>query len=81
MSKTIEGIYEHGVIRPLTRLDLPEHQRIRVTVEPLSEASPQEILETAAAVYENLSPQEVAEIESITLGRIRFKGGLCQSQP
>jgi predicted DNA-binding antitoxin AbrB/MazE fold protein len=72
MSKAVEGIYEHGVIRPLTRLDLPEHQRVRLTVELLAEATPKEILEAAAAGYANLSPREIAEVEAIALDRAHF---------
>lgn len=31
---TIEAIYERGVLRPLRPLELPEHTRVRLTVEP-----------------------------------------------
>lgn len=33
MNKTISAIYEHGVIRPFTKLPLPEHQRIKLEIE------------------------------------------------
>ncbi len=33
MSRTIEAIYEDGVLKPLEPLGLPEHARTRVTVE------------------------------------------------
>ncbi len=32
--KTIEAVYEDGVLKPLQPLDLPEHQRVQVTVSP-----------------------------------------------
>jgi predicted DNA-binding antitoxin AbrB/MazE fold protein len=32
MSQHILGIYEDGVIKPLEPLNLPEHQRVRVSV-------------------------------------------------
>jgi predicted DNA-binding antitoxin AbrB/MazE fold protein len=33
MSKSLEVIYENGVFRPLEPVDLPEHWRVRVTIE------------------------------------------------
>jgi len=33
MHKTIEAIYEHGVIKPLEELPLTEFQKIRVTID------------------------------------------------
>ena len=32
MNKTISAIYEHGVIRPLKKLPLSEHQRIKLQI-------------------------------------------------
>lgn len=29
----MEAVYEHGVLRPLEPLSLPEHQRVRLTLE------------------------------------------------
>ena len=36
MSQVITAVYEEGVLRPLDRLQLDEHERVRVTVESLS---------------------------------------------
>ena len=33
MQKTIDAIYENGVIKPLESLSLPESQKIKVTIE------------------------------------------------
>ena len=33
MGKTIDAIYEGGVIKPLEKLPLPESQKIRITIE------------------------------------------------
>ena len=33
MHKTIDAIYENGVIKPLERLDISESQKIKITVE------------------------------------------------
>lgn len=40
MSKTIEAIYEDGVLRPLERLDIAERKRVKIAIfdpEALSE--------------------------------------------
>jgi predicted DNA-binding antitoxin AbrB/MazE fold protein len=33
MKMIIDAVYENGVLRPLSSLDLVEHQQVRVTVE------------------------------------------------
>jgi predicted DNA-binding antitoxin AbrB/MazE fold protein len=33
MSRQLEAVYEHGVLRPLEPLGLAEHQRVRLTIE------------------------------------------------
>ena len=34
MSQTIPAIYEDGVLKPLEKLALAEHQHVQITVEP-----------------------------------------------
>ncbi|MBS3918570.1 MAG: antitoxin family protein [Deltaproteobacteria bacterium] len=33
MNKTIDAIYENGVIKPLERLDISESKKIKITIE------------------------------------------------
>jgi len=33
MRKSLEVVYEHGVFRPLEPVELPENQRVQVTIE------------------------------------------------
>lgn len=35
MTKVVEAIYLHGVLEPLESLGYPEHQRVRLTIEPI----------------------------------------------
>ena len=75
MQQMIDAVYEDGVLKPLGSLDLQEHQRVRITVEPITEpntAAPGEVLRAWLKVYEGLSPKEVAEVEEIALDRSRF---------
>jgi predicted DNA-binding antitoxin AbrB/MazE fold protein len=42
MGITVEAIYEAGVFKPLTPLpELPEHTRVRITVEAIAGLEPQ----------------------------------------
>ncbi len=36
MPNHVDAVYENGVLRPLERLPLEEHQRVRVTISSLS---------------------------------------------
>lgn len=40
MTETITVIYEHGVLRPTTPLDLPEHTEVQVTVVATTPLAP-----------------------------------------
>ena len=35
MSNSVIAIYENGVLRPLTQLELPEHTQVQIYVEPV----------------------------------------------
>lgn len=50
MVRELEAVYEHGVLRPLEPLALPEHQQVRLKLE--DQAAPQNGVATAAAVNE-----------------------------
>ena len=41
----IEAIYRHGVFEPLEPVDLPEEQRVRLSVEPAEKAEAEAWLE------------------------------------
>ena len=40
MGYTVDAIYENGVLRPLKKLDLDEHQQVQITVEPGAAVDP-----------------------------------------
>jgi predicted DNA-binding antitoxin AbrB/MazE fold protein len=40
MTKVVEAIYSQGVLQPLESLDLPEKQRVELTVRPIDGATP-----------------------------------------
>jgi predicted DNA-binding antitoxin AbrB/MazE fold protein len=53
MATTIEAVYEHGILRPLTPLSLREGQRVQVQLTPEEAAqviSPASVLAEIAAM-------------------------------
>jgi predicted DNA-binding antitoxin AbrB/MazE fold protein len=72
MERTLPAVYEHGVLTPLEPLDLPDHQRVIITIHGPALESSNEMLEAWQRVYEGLSEEEVAQIEAIVLDRSHF---------
>ncbi len=72
MEQAVEAIYERGVLRLLEPLNLPEHQRVTVTVHPTSAHQPAAELEDWHQVYAGLSDDEIKEVETIALDRNHF---------
>ncbi len=40
--QVVDAVFENGVLRPQGELRLHEHERVRVTVEPVSQTTPEE---------------------------------------
>ena len=59
-------------VAPLAPLTLPEDQEVTVTIEPAFQKSAEDVLALAAAVYQGLPSEVVADIESIALDRRSF---------
>ena len=71
MSRTIEAIFEKGVLRPVSPLNIPEHKKITLIIED-ELGEPADILSLSSLVYSGLSPQDIKEIEKLALDRSRF---------
>ena len=69
---TYDAVFEHGVFRVLTPLqvNLPDGQPVRISVEPVE--SPQDVLELATRVYEGFSDSDIEELEEMILDRNNF---------
>ncbi|HVR97100.1 MAG TPA: antitoxin family protein [Thermoanaerobaculia bacterium] len=65
MTRTLEAVYEDGVLRPLEDPGLEEHQRVllEIRIEPQEHISSP--LDAWQGVYEGLSEDEIAEVEAI----------------
>ena len=60
MAHTIEAIYQKGVFKPLSQVDLPEGTRVRVEAETTSLDTDREIYQQILA--EGATPAEAAKI-------------------
>jgi len=74
MLRVIEAIYEGGVLRPTQPLDISEHTRVRITIEPQDEPSKkaEHILALARQSCEGLSKEQLAAIGSAKLSSENF---------
>lgn len=72
MEKVVEAVYENGVLTPLEPLDLPEHLRVRITIQVPTQETPEAVLEGWRTVYDGLSEADISEIERIALDRSHF---------
>lgn len=62
-TRTLEAVYEHGVLRPLTPLHLREGETVQVTVESTT-GQRVDALELAGRVLDGLTEAEIEEFES-----------------
>ncbi len=72
MQQTCDAIFEKGVLRPLTNLQLHEGQSVKIIIEDKTTLDSEEMLEMAFQTYEGLSEQEIEEIEEIASDRSHF---------
>jgi len=72
MRTTVEAIFEDGVFKPVKPPELPEGQRVQITVESVPRPGPDDILLMAAEVYEGLSASDVEAIEEMAHRRAFF---------
>lgn len=71
MPKTIEAVFEKGVLIPMSPLNISEHKKVTLIIEdePWESA---DILSLSSMVYNGLSPEDIEEIEKLALDRSGF---------
>ncbi len=72
MRQTIKARYHDGVLEPLEPLTLADEVEVQVTVETTATISADDILRRAAQVYQGLTAEQVAHVETIALDRRHF---------
>lgn len=68
----VEAVFQDGVFKPVSSPDLQDGDRVRLTVERVSSAGPDEILSLAQQVYAGFTPQDMDEIEDLARRRPLF---------
>ena len=63
---------ENGVLRPLTPLEIPDGEQVRLEIDTPDSGSVDHILSLAAQVYEGLSERDIDEIEDMARRRPDF---------
>ncbi len=71
MHRTIEAVYEDGVLKPVNPLNIQEHKKITLTIEEDPEVS-SDILSLASGIYNGLSSKDVEDVEKVALDRSQF---------
>jgi len=71
MMKSLEAVFEDGVLKPLADPGLSDHQRVIVDIRLPMEQDAESELGAWRRVYEGLSESEIAEVEAIALNRSR----------
>ena len=69
----IDAVFDNGMFRPLDPVRVPvrEGDQVRLHIE---ESTGITSLDLALRVYDGLTPDEIAEIEQVSLQRINFFG-------
>lgn len=71
MTRTVEAIFEEGVFKPVSPLDISEHKKVTLIIKDETE-EPSDILSLASMVYNGLSPEDIDAVEKIAVDRSRF---------
>jgi predicted DNA-binding antitoxin AbrB/MazE fold protein len=71
VSKTVEAIFENGVLKPVSPLNIPEHKKVTIFIkDEIMESF--DVLSLASMVYDGLSHEDIEEIEKLALDRSHF---------
>jgi predicted DNA-binding antitoxin AbrB/MazE fold protein len=71
MTMTFEAIFEDGVLKPTSPLNISEHKKVTFIIKDETGES-FDILSLASMVYEGLSPDDIEDIEKLATDRSRF---------
>jgi predicted DNA-binding antitoxin AbrB/MazE fold protein len=77
MSKRLDVIYENGVFRPLEPVDVPEHQRMTITIPETSMLSAEEeLLDTDYECWAATQVKEDVSLEAVRQALSKIPGSL-----
>jgi predicted DNA-binding antitoxin AbrB/MazE fold protein len=71
MTRTIEAIFEEGVFKPVSPIDISEHKKVTLIIKDETE-EPSDVLSLVSMVYNGLSSEDINDVEKIAFDRSRF---------
>src|SRR5207302_7313789 len=75
MTRSVQAVYEQGVLRPLEPLSLKEHQQVTVTV---SDQDDGDWLDTAFLRYVETQADDSVTLEQVRSGLAKIPGSMVQ---
>jgi predicted DNA-binding antitoxin AbrB/MazE fold protein len=74
MTRSLQAVYEHGVLRPLEPLALAEHQQFTVT---LSDHADDSLVDTAFLRYLESQADEAIELADVRTALAKIHGSMA----
>jgi predicted DNA-binding antitoxin AbrB/MazE fold protein len=79
MMRTIDAVYEHGVLRPLEPLSLVESQRVKLTItDTLQVRSQRDLYIVEQAIGEIAMIEKIPSIEEVRVALATIPGSASQ---
>lgn len=68
----VEAVFQDGVFKPVSSPELLDGEHVRLTVERVPSAGPEEILGLARQVYAGFGQRDIDEVEDLVRRRPLF---------
>jgi len=78
MERTLEAIYEHGVLRPLEPLALAESQRVKLTISDAAGGSYRDMAVVEHARRETATLTSIPTIEEVRAALASIPGSMAE---
>ena len=75
MIKSLQAVYEQGVLRPLESLSLKEHQQVTVTV---TDSEPDDWVDATFLRYLETQADDSVTLEQVRAGLAKIPGSLVE---
>ena len=76
MTRTVEAVYQNGVLRPLEPLNLPENERVTVTVTNADRPLDDDLIDTEFLAYCDTQADDSVPLEAVREALAKIPGSL-----
>jgi predicted DNA-binding antitoxin AbrB/MazE fold protein len=77
MTKTVEAVYQNGVLRLLEPLNLPENERVAVTVTNADRSLDDDLIDTEFLAYCETQADDSVSLEAVREAIAKIPGSLA----